>query len=262
MELYLKTVQQFIQSNRVKSIRCSTRPDYINEEICDILKYYHVEMVELGCQSFDDEVLKYSGRGHTSACTRKAVQLLQLKNIPFGLQMMTGLPFDTKEKSLKTAKEIIKLGAFNTRIYPCLVIKDTPLENLYNEGKFKPQTMKEAISLCAKLVDLFEKADIKVLRVGLHRSEGLNNKTSLISGPYHPQFKTLVENKIWKNLLEETIRNHRNKAIEIAVPKGKLTAAIGYERGNKRFFEKICKSVHFVENECLTDRQFVVKQIY
>lgn len=259
MEMYLKTVQSYIDSHKVKSIRCSTRPDYITEEICDILKFYHVEMVELGCQSFDDEVLKHSGRGHTADCTINAVSLLKAKNIPFGLQMMTGLPSDTHNKSIETAQKIIELGALNTRIYPCLVIKDTPLEQLYKEGKFQPQTLKEAIDICSELVQIFEKAGVKVLRVGLHRSEGFDNKTSLISGPYHPQFKALVENRIWRNLLLESIKNHQNQTIEIAVPKGKMVTVIGHKKENKMVFEKYCKSISFVEKAYLENRQFEIK---
>ena len=51
---------------RVCGIRMSTRPDYINEEILDILSNYTVSAIELGLQSMDSEVLSSCRRGHTS----------------------------------------------------------------------------------------------------------------------------------------------------------------------------------------------------
>ncbi|MDD4847889.1 MAG: radical SAM protein [Bacteroidales bacterium] len=258
MESYLQAVQPFINEHRVQSIRCSTRPDYINEKICDLLQHYHVEMVELGAQSFDDEVLKQSGRGHTSDNTKNAVQLLQAKNIPFGLQMMTGLPADSPEKSLATAMEIIRLGASNTRIYPCLVIKNTALEQLFVNGKFRTQTLEEAVALCAELVVLFEKSSVTVLRVGLHRSEGFDDGTTLISGPYHPQFKELVETKIWRNLLEKAVIHLPKNELTIAVPFGKAVSAIGFQKENRLWLEKMFPIVHFIEDNQLKDRMFKV----
>lgn len=258
MESYLRAVQPFINEKRVKSLRCSTRPDYINAEICDLLRFYHVEMVELGAQSFDDEVLRLSGRGHTTDDTRNAVACLKSNQIAFGLQMMTGLPADTPEKSLATAQQIIRLGASNTRIYPCLVIKNTALEQLFNAGKFYPQTMEDAVDLCAKLVVMFEKSNVTVLRVGLHRSEGFDDGTTLISGPYHPQFRAFVESRIWRNLLQKEFADFHAKHIEIAVPQGVSVAAIGYKRENKIWLEQFCQSVRFVEDYRLKNREFFV----
>jgi len=63
-EEYLKLIQPYIKSRQISGIRISTRPDYINNEILDLLKKYKVKTIELGAQSLDDEVLKLSKRGH------------------------------------------------------------------------------------------------------------------------------------------------------------------------------------------------------
>ena len=55
---FLQLVQTFLIDGRVKSIRCSTRPDYINEEVLNLFKKYGGKIIELGAQSMDDEVLK------------------------------------------------------------------------------------------------------------------------------------------------------------------------------------------------------------
>ena len=57
-ENYLKLVQPFIESGVIQGIRLSTRPDYINENILELLKKYHVKTIELGAQTMDEKVLQ------------------------------------------------------------------------------------------------------------------------------------------------------------------------------------------------------------
>ena len=72
----LKTAKKYIDAGKVESIRLSTRPDYIDEEILDILSEHGVKTIELGIQSMSDDVLKKSGRGHTAGQTEKACRLI------------------------------------------------------------------------------------------------------------------------------------------------------------------------------------------
>ena len=133
-EHFLQLAQPYILSNKIQGIRLSTRPDYITEEILDLLTRNHVSTIELGSQSLDNEVLKASFRGHTAEQTEKAAELILSKNLKLGLQMMIGLPGDTLEKSIFTAKKIIELGAHSTRIYPTVVIRGTALHQWYEQG--------------------------------------------------------------------------------------------------------------------------------
>ena len=137
-ENYLKTVQPYFKRGVIQGIRLSTRPDYINENILELLKIYNVSSIELGAQSMDNKTLRLSGRGHTSEDIIKASELIKKHGFLLGLQIMLGLPGDTLEKSVNTAKAIVALGADNTRIYPTLVIKDTELEKLFMEKKYFP----------------------------------------------------------------------------------------------------------------------------
>jgi histone acetyltransferase (RNA polymerase elongator complex component) len=123
---YLQSVTPFIESGRIQGIRLSTRPDFISAEILALLKEYPVKTIELGAQSMDDEVLKRSGRGHTAADTVNASAMILKAGFSLGLQMMIGLPGDTPERSVATAKKIAALGATETRIYPVIVIKGIP----------------------------------------------------------------------------------------------------------------------------------------
>ncbi|MBQ9746439.1 MAG: radical SAM protein [Clostridia bacterium] len=107
----LKTAKRYIDAGKVESIRLSTRPDYIDEEILDILEAHGVRTIELGIQSMDDSVLAKSGRGHTSAQSERACRLICKRGFELVGQMMTGLPGSTPEKDRYTAEKICEMGA-------------------------------------------------------------------------------------------------------------------------------------------------------
>ena len=73
---YLEVANEYIDQGRVSSLHISTRPDCIDEEILENLKRYNVSTIELGVQSFSDEVLRLSKRGHDSDTARKAARLV------------------------------------------------------------------------------------------------------------------------------------------------------------------------------------------
>ena len=158
----LKAANKYIKSNEVKGIRISTRPDCIDEEILDLLKEYGVTSIELGAQSMDDEVLLANRRGHTAKDVENASELIKSYGFELGLQMMTGLYKDSEEKAIKTAEKIIALSPQTVRIYPTVVLKGTYLADLYLSGEYKPLNADESAQLCAKLVLLFEKNNIKI----------------------------------------------------------------------------------------------------
>lgn len=246
---YLASVEPYIAAGRVAGIRISTRPDYISEEILLMLKQYHVSTIELGAQSLDEEVLKLAGRGHTAAQVHEASQMILEHGFNLGLQMMIGLPGDTAEKSVYTAQEIIRLGAGCTRIYPTLVIKDTELEQLYAEGKYQPLSQEEAISRVADIVPLFIAANVKILRIGLHPSEGLLDNTSLVAGPFHVAFGEMVFSEIWRRLLTNMVfGNGKRNILTLTVAAGMRNAAIGHKAMNKAMLLESFRKVVFEES--------------
>lgn len=87
----------FIQKGLVHSIRISTRPDYISDHNLSVLKKYNVTTIEIGAQSFIDEVLQFAQRGHDSAAIVKAMTILKDHDFRTGLHLMVGLPEDSKE---------------------------------------------------------------------------------------------------------------------------------------------------------------------
>ena len=258
-EKYLEVAKRYLDQGSVQGIRVSTRPDYIDDEKMEILKKYDVTTVELGAQSMDEEVLELSVRGHTVADTERSAALVKKYGFSLGLQMMIGLPGDSLKKAFYTARKIISMGADNTRIYPALVIKDTKLEEWYQKGEFEPLTLNEAVRWTKSLVPLFEKAGVKVIRVGLHPSDGLMNESDLIAGPFHPSFREFVETEMWWDKMQPILKMYsRSGKIEILVPDGTINAAIGYEAVNRRKLLEKYKKVTFKTHPSMTGRNFRV----
>lgn len=193
----LKAAYDYVKDGRVNGIRISTRPDCIDEEVLDILKKYGVTSIELGAQSMDDEVLRANFRGHTAEDVENASRLIKSYGFELGLQMMTGLYLDTDEKAVETAKKIIDLAPDTVRIYPTVVLKNTYLAKLYEDELYKPQTVDDAANLCTKIVPMFEKAGIRVIRLGLHSSPEL--KKNMIAGAFHDSFGEIVKSRYMLN---------------------------------------------------------------
>jgi histone acetyltransferase (RNA polymerase elongator complex component) len=254
---YLKVAAAYVKEKGVESIRLSTRPDYIDEEILKQLKKYKVRTIELGAQSMDDEILARSERGHTVAQIEKASAMIKSGGFDLGLQMMIGLPGDTREKALYTAKRIVELGASNTRIYPTLVIKGTQLEQMYLNGQYAPMLMNEAILWVKDIYLYFEETNIQIIRIGLHPSEELDSEHSLVEGPYHPAFRDLVMTEIWKEHLFENIEFKPEKSIMIYVPLEQLNFAVGHQSINIRLLEN-----HFSCVKIKTDVKLIKRAFY
>ena len=252
---YLELVQTYIKRGLISGIRLSTRPDYISNEILDLLKSLNVKSIELGTQSLDDEVLKASRRGHSAADTEKASEMIKSAGFNLGLQMMIGLPADTLEKSLLTAQKIIALGAKETRIYPTLVIKDTMLEKQFEAGLFKPLSLQEAVRWSAQLIKVFEKARVKIIKLGLHPSEGLLSGFDLVAGPWHPSFRELVLTELWREALFPLLKE-KQTAITIEVPTDQINYAIGYEGKNKKMLLGKFYQVNYKTNTALKGRRY------
>lgn len=204
-EELLKCASGYLRSGDIQHIRCSTRPDYIDKEIMDMVTEYGMDIIELGVQSLDDEVLRLSGRGHTAESVALASELIRKYGVTLGHQLMPGLPGDTYEKDIESAGRSISMKPDMIRIYPTLVIKDTPLEKMYESGKYVPYSLDEAVRVSYDMAELYRKEGITILRMGLQATEEIAPGKSLVAGPYHPAFGELCESYgIWKEIENET----------------------------------------------------------
>ena len=254
-EKYLSIASEYLVSEKIHGIRLSTRPDYINEEVLELLKRYSVTTIELGAQSLDDDVLRKSRRGHSAEDIILASELIKANGFSLGLQMMIGLPGDTLDKSILTAQKIIELGADNTRIYPTLVINGTKLEQLYHEGKYSPLSMNEAVDWVKEILTIFENQEINVLRIGLHPTQGFLTGDEIVAGPFHTSLKELVLTQIWKELFVHKLNKTGNNIL-LKVSPEQINFAVGYKSTNRILLEEKFSSVKFVPDTSLKDREF------
>ena len=240
---YLESVQPFIKQNKIRSIRISTRPDYINPKTIKLLKKYKVKCIELGVQSFSDKILKKSKRGHTRKDIIKASQLIKKSGLKLGHQLMVGLPSSKLQDEINSVIMSIKLKADEARLYPVLVIKNTYLEKMYTSKKYAPLSENQAIPRTAKLLALFEKNNITVLRCGLHPSENLLSGRDILSGPFHPAFRQKVDTHIYGTILSRCLQNkHLRSNIKIikCSPKDEHVVK-GYDKKNVKFLQSKSK---------------------
>ena len=237
-EELLSTAYEYIKQKKVDSIRISTRPDYIDKKILKRLKKYKVKTIELGVQSANDYILKKAGRGHTFEDVVKASKLIRWYGFELGHQMMVGLPESTTVDEINTAKQLIKLKPKMVRIYPVLVIKNTKLEKDYNDGKYKPLTVTQAVEVCKELVKLFVKKHIEVIRIGLQPTDTItnpdNDKSEVVAGPFHPAFRQLVESGMWYDVIVEKIKqlNTKVKEVVVTVNPADVNNVIGQRKDN------------------------------
>jgi histone acetyltransferase (RNA polymerase elongator complex component) len=214
-------------------IRCSTRPDYIDEEILKELKAFNVTAIELGAQSMDDEVLAANNRGHTADHVRNAVKLIRSFTNwenpakgecwcpSIGLQIMTGLYKDTPEKSLFTADELIKLSPDTVRIYPTVIFPGTQLAKIKHDTFSQEQT----IELTAEIYGRFIRSGMRVIRIGLNLSGNVIGELS-ISRYYY---------KRMLNFMEKSGANQ----FKIYTDKRNISKINGHKKENKIKLEKL-----------------------
>ncbi len=233
---YLACAEKY--KNRISGIRLSTRPDYISEEILDILSQYSVSTIELGMQSMNDVVLSACRRGHKAEATERASKMIRERGFSLVLQMMVGLPQDTPQGVLETARQCIEMKPDAVRIYPCIVLKNTELCRQYQAGQYTPMALDEAVSLCSELLKMFEQAGISVIRLGLFSEEGLSGE-DYVAGPYHPAFGELCENEIYFRKINDALFDYQNaQEVTVFVAKGELSKAIGQHKNNLNRLKK------------------------
>ncbi|CEP81734.1 radical SAM protein [Paraclostridium sordellii] len=229
----LSVAKEYVDKNIIDDIRMSTRPDCINDEILTMLKEYKVSIIELGVQSLDDKVLIDSVRGHSDKDVFESAELIKKYGINLGLQMMIGLPSDTEEKCIYTAKKFIDLKPDCVRVYPTLVVKETGLEKLLQENKYNPFSLEESIDIVKKVLVLFYINNVNVIRVGLQATEDIAIGKEVLAGPYHPAYRELVESKMYGDYIEYLIKKYNAKNnIDVLVNKKNVSRILGNKKSN------------------------------
>lgn len=228
---FLEAARSFLISGLIDSIRISTRPDALDEETLSVLKEYGVKTVEIGAQSMIDEVLFHSQRGHSVADIFSTTSQLKQCGFEIGLQVMIGLPGDTYELFLETIDRAVHLKPDFLRIHPTLVLRGAPLQTLWEAGRYVPLSLKETIRWLKKGLLTLEKSGIRVARIGLQPTQGLEKH--FLAGPYHPALHQLVDSEIAFEMAEHLLQNNSGgvRALFLCNPK-EVSNLRGQRNGN------------------------------
>lgn len=261
----LGIAKKYMDQGRVSSIRCSTRPDYINDEVLNLLIDYGVTTVELGLQSISDNVLLITKRGHNFVAEKQAVDLIKRKGLELVGQMMVGLPGSTLEDEIATADFIINSGAKAARIYPTIVFKDTELYHMTVNGLYTPLDLESAVVRSAAVFDRLTNAGVAVIRIGLCASENLMSEKTYYAGPNHPAIGELVLNQHFLNIAKrkiDAISPACGSTLKICHPHGARSKIAGQKNRNKiLLIDKYgLADIIFTENDSLSNFDITVME--
>ena len=255
----LHIAQKYVDDSRVSSIRLSTRPDYINDEILQILKGFSVKTVELGIQSMDDNVLAECKRGHIALQSRKACKAVKEAGFELIGQMMVGLPGATVESEKATALEICKMGADGARVYPTVVFYETELCEMSKRGEYTPLVLNDAVYRTKEVLKVFDENRVPCIRVGLCASENLSSEESVFGGANHSAIGELAIGEIFFEKIDEALDELKSRAElpkkpTIYVPKGCISKAVGQKRKN---IERLCRKYSIYDVKILEKNSII-----
>lgn len=241
----LDIAQKRVDAGLVGSLRCSTRPDYIDDEILDILSGYSMKTIELGIQSISDGVLASSRRGHTSSCSLEAMRLIVSRGFSLVGQMMIGLPSSDLRSELDTAEAICAAGAEGARIYPTVVLRDTELCTMMQDGRYLPMDIDDALERTASVLEVMVKNKVEVIRIGLQSGESLG-ADNVLGGSYAPALGEMVKNRYYLRLARRLIaeasdlsdgvpaeRSLRGSVLALRIPSGSYSKVMGHKSCNR-----------------------------
>jgi histone acetyltransferase (RNA polymerase elongator complex component) len=250
----LTIADRYIQTGRAQGIRFSTRPDTIDEKRVALIRDYPISTIEIGAQSMNASVLAMSRRGHSPDDTIKAVKLLKNNGFRTGLQMMVGLPAESEQAAVTSAQQMAGLAPDFVRIYPCLVLRGSPLARWYSQGRFVPLSLEKSVSLVKRIYSLMTVRGITVIRMGLQPTTELNSGAGVLAGPFHPAYGELVYSALWMDALRRTLSSHNvndgNLTIEIHPKAGSRIR--GHRRCN---LKRLRREYHLTRIKIVPDSQ-------
>lgn len=231
--LYLLGIaKEYIDNGIISSVRLSTRPDYIDRSILDILKAHGVRSIELGIQSLCDNVLDASGRGHSAECAINACRLIKEYGFELIGQMMTALPRSTPADEIYTAQTLCELGVDGARIYPTMVFSGTVLEAMTECGDYIPPELDALIERTEGAFAVFCKYNIPVIRIGLQSSDGLGEADGITYGAYESAMGEMVISRYYYRTITSLLTSKADTLNVLCAP-GETSKISGHKKENK-----------------------------
>ena len=204
----------------------------------------------------DNEVLAANDRGHTAEDVEQASQLIREHGFELGLQMMTGLYKSTPEKDLQTAEKIAEIKPDTVRIYPVVILRGTRLGELFQSGEYVPYSIDTAAEICADMLTMFEHKGIRVIKLGLHASETVEE--DMLGGFYHPAFREICEGILFRRKIEKNTERKNNYTVFTAP--NAVSKAAGQKRCNIEYFASKDIGIKIRPDSRLKNREIILKK--
>ena len=167
VEVLRKKYDSALIDDRIVALGVATRPDCIDENIVNLLEEYKTKYyvyVELGLQTSNQNVAQKFNRGYSNQEFIDAVKLLNKYNIDVITHIMVGLPFEEKNDVYNTVQFINSLNIMGVKIHSTYVIKNTLLEQLYNDGKYTPISLEYYVDNVCNIISHL-KPNVVVCRI-------------------------------------------------------------------------------------------------
>ena len=188
-----------------------------------------------------DEVLDLSRRGHGASDVRAAMEMLKERGFKTAMHLMLGLPGDSQSGFEYTIAQTVALKPDMVRIHPTIVLEDTGLAELFLNGTYHPLSMPHAIDMCKYALRRFGEANIAVIRVGLQTTREMEMTGSIIAGPYHPAFRSLVEESMFFDMASAMLAGRKISEEEVIFslsPKD-VSFFLGHKNRNMQILKEV-----------------------
>lgn len=241
----------------IEGFRVSTKPVPLKKEIIEILKENNVKVIELGMPVFNDKILDMLNRGYTVADFYNTYDFLRQEGFHVALQVMVGLPCEDRKEVGNTAENIRKLMPSYIRIYPLVVLKDTPLCHAFMKGDFLPCDFNEVVIRALYIYLNALSLNIPVVKMGLTDNEIIKEK--IVGGSYHPAFGSIVKAEgFFIALTSHFLKYNLKGKIKIKIDKKDVPHLSGYKRKN---MERWAEKGIYIEREIrdLGSGEFIIK---
>ncbi len=199
LEVLKPLFEEFLDYPKVVGLAIATRPDTLSNDVIEYLSDLNKRTfltIELGLQSSNDQTLELIKRGHDTKCFIETVQKLKARNIFTVAHIINGLPNDTKEDMLNTAKLLNDLKIDGIKIHALYVAKGTELEKMYRNKEFTLMSREDYLDIVVKQLELLDE------KIVIERITGDPIKEELIAPDWLLK-KFCILNDIDKKMVKE-----------------------------------------------------------
>lgn len=229
----------------VRAFRLSTKPVPLRDETIYLLKENKTDIIELGIPTFNDAILAGLNRAHTGQDLFDAYHRLKEEGFSVALQFMVGLPGENENDIENIIRNMVRLKPVYIRIYPLVVLKDTPLYALYRTGQFRPTAFDDVLDCACRIYANAVKNGISVANVGLTDNELVRDMVA--GGHYHPAYGFLVQSRIFIRAVEIVLKHlGYPKDITIILHNADIPLLIGHKKQNIMKFSRMGVTVKWV----------------